>query len=162
MRSQTCGVISLGWGIIHEKSTIQKLNTKSSTESEVVGFSDYLPHNIQIKNFLQYQGYHIKNNVLYQDNQSAIRMEENGRNSCTGNSRHIDIRYFFSKDRVDKKEISVKYCPTTKMLADFFTKPIFSMLLFRSIKISFFDNPGKIVWPTISSPSSKLESIKTL
>ena len=65
MRSQTGGAIFLGWGIIHEKSTIQKLNTKSSTESEVVGFSDYLPHNIQIKNFLQYQGYHIKNNVLY-------------------------------------------------------------------------------------------------
>ena len=49
-------------------------------------------------------------------------MEENGRNSCTGNSRHIDIRYFFSKDRVDKKEISIEYRPTTKMIADFFTK----------------------------------------
>ena len=84
MRSQIGGEIPLRWGIIHEKSIIQKLNTKSSTESEVVGFSDYLPHNIQIKNFLQYQGYHIKNNVLHQDNQSAIRMEENERNCCTG------------------------------------------------------------------------------
>ena len=65
MRSQTGRVISLQWGIIHEKSIIQKLNTQSSTESEVVGFSDYLPHNIQIKDVLQYQGYHIKNNVLY-------------------------------------------------------------------------------------------------
>ena len=65
MRSQTGGAISLGLSIIHDKSIIQKLNTKSSTESEVVGFSDYLPHNIQIKIFLQYQGYHIKNNVLY-------------------------------------------------------------------------------------------------
>ena len=51
-------------------------------------------------------------------------MEENGRNSCTGNSRHIDIRYFLSKDRVDKKEINIKYCPTTKMLTDSFTKPL--------------------------------------
>ena len=82
MRSQTGRSIALGQGIIHEKSIIQKLNTKRSTESEVVGFSDYVPPNIQIKNFLQYQGYHIKNNILYQDNQSAIRMEENGRNSC--------------------------------------------------------------------------------
>ena len=80
---------------------IQKLNTKSSTESEVVGFSDYLPHNIQVKIFLQYQGYHIKNNVLYQDNQSAIRMKKNGRNSCTGNSRHIDIRYYSLYDNLD-------------------------------------------------------------
>ena len=108
MRSQICGTISLGWGIIHEKFIIEKLNRKSSTESEVVRFSDYLSHNIRIKIFLQYEGYHMNNNVLYQDNQSAIRMEENGRNSCTGNSIHIDIRFFFSKDRVDKKEISVR------------------------------------------------------
>ena len=70
------------------------------------------------------QGYEIKHNIVYQDNQSAIRMEKNGRNSCTGNSRHIDIRYFFVKDRVDKKELEIKYCPTYMMLADFFTKPL--------------------------------------
>ena len=40
-RSQTGEAISLGWGIIHETSIVQKLNTKRSTESEVVGFSDY-------------------------------------------------------------------------------------------------------------------------
>ena len=51
-------------------------------------------------------------------------MEENGRNSCAGNSRNIDIRCFFSKDRVDKNAISIKYCPKTKMLPDFFTKPL--------------------------------------
>ena len=51
MRSQTGGVISLGWGIIHEKSIIQELNTKRTTESEVVGFGNYLPHNIEINMF---------------------------------------------------------------------------------------------------------------
>ena len=39
-------------------------------------------------------------------------MKENGRYPYTGNSRHIDLRYFFSKDQVDKKEISIKHCPT--------------------------------------------------
>ena len=51
-------------------------------------------------------------------------MKEDRSNSCTDNSRHIDIRYFFSKDRVDKKKSSIKFCPTTKMLADFFAKPL--------------------------------------
>ena len=66
-------------------------------------------------------------------------MEENGRNSCTGNSRHIDIRYFFLKDRVDEKEISIKYCPTTKMLADFFTNPLQGNLFrfFRDILMGY-------------------------
>ena len=51
-------------------------------------------------------------------------MEKNGRNSCTGNSRHIAIRYFFVKDRIDKKEVKVEYCPTHLMLADYFSKPL--------------------------------------
>ena len=124
MRSQTGGAMSFGYGIVHGKSSKQKLNTKSSTESELVEVSEYLPYNIWLINFLKYQGYIIKNNVVYQDNQSAIRMEINGRNSCTGNSRHIDIRYFFVKDRVDKKEVKIVYCPTEQMLADFYTKPL--------------------------------------
>ena len=61
---------------------------------------------------------------MYQDNKSAILMERNGRNSCTGNSRHINVRYFFVKDRIDKGEIKVEYLPTELMLADYFTKPL--------------------------------------
>ena len=124
MRSHTGGTMSFGTGVIHTKSSKQKLNTKSSTEAELVGVSKYLPYHIWLVNFLQYQGYDIKNKILYQDNQSAIRMEKNGRNSCTGNSRHIDVRFFFVKDRVDSGDIKVQYCPTSTMLADFFTKPL--------------------------------------
>ena len=51
-------------------------------------------------------------------------MLKNGRNSCTSNSRHIRINYFFANDRLDKGELKVEYCPTLQMLADFFTKPI--------------------------------------
>ena len=28
------------------------------------------------------------------------------------------------KDRVNKKEVEIKYCPTTLMLGDYFTKPL--------------------------------------
>ena len=64
------------------------------------------------------------NNTVYQDNQSAIRMDKNGRNSCTGNSRHINVRYFFVKDRINNGKFKIEYFPTLLMLADFFTKPI--------------------------------------
>ena len=33
-------------------------------------------------------------------------------------------KVFFVKDRVDKKDICIQYCPTEQMLADFFTKPL--------------------------------------
>ena len=124
MRSHTGGIMSMGCGALHTKSSRQKLNTKSSTEAEIVGISDYLPYNIWMRNFMKEQGYDLDKNVIYQDNQSAIRMERNGRNSCTGNSRHVDIRYFFVKDRVDKKEVTIEYCPTYIMLADYFTKAL--------------------------------------
>ena len=70
------------------------------------------------------QGYEITKNTMYQDNKSAILMEINGRNSCTGNSRHVNIRYFWIKDRVDNDEVKVEYLPTHIMLADYFTKPL--------------------------------------
>ena len=135
MRGQTGGAMSFGWGIIHGRSSKQKINTKSSTESELVGVSEYLPYNIWLLNFMSAQGYIVKKNILYQDNESAIRMEKNGRNSCTGNSRHIDIRYFFVKDRVDKGEVTIQHCPTTRMLADYFTKPLQgkSFYVFRDV-----------------------------
>ena len=116
--------MSFGVGVIHTKSSKQKLNTKSSTEAELVAVSEYLPYHIWVVNFMKSQGYNMNKKILYQDNQSAIKMEKNGRNSCTGNSRHIDIRYFFIKDRVKSGAIEVVYCPTDKMVADFFTKPL--------------------------------------
>ena len=60
-------------------------------------------------------------------------MDKNGQNLCTGNSRHIHIRYFFVKDRIYKGEMRVKYCPTHLMLANFFTKPLMGEL-FRKLR----------------------------
>ena len=133
MRGHTGGAISMGYGIMHGKASKQKINIKSSTESELVRMGEYASYNIWFIMFMVAQGYAIKNNVIYQDNQSAIRMEKNGRNSCTGNSRHIHIRYFFVKDRIDKGEMRVEYCPTHLMLADFFTKPLMGEL-FRKLR----------------------------
>ena len=120
---------------------MEKINTKSSTEAELVGVSDYLPYNIWLTMFLEDQGYVLKSNVLYQDNQSAIKMEKNGRNSCTGNSRHVHIKYFFVKDRVDKGEVTIEYCPTHIMLADNFTKPLQRALFWKFWKVIMGHEP---------------------
>ena len=50
-------------------------------------------------------GYDTKQNIMFQDNQSAIRIEKNGKKPCTGNSRHIYIRYSLLKKRVDSNNI---------------------------------------------------------
>ena len=49
--------------------------------------------------------------------------------------RHINIRYFFVKDCIDKGELGVKHCPMELMVADYFTKPLQERLFhyFRNI-----------------------------
>ena len=112
MRGHTGGCLTLGRGMLHGRSSKHKLNTKSSTECEVVGTSDYLPFPIWFKYFLEAQGYPVKGNDFDQDNTSAIRLEKNGIMSCGQQSRHINIRYFFIKDRIKEDNINIIYCPT--------------------------------------------------
>ena len=51
-------------------------------------------------------------------------MDQNVINSCTGNSWHVNIHYLFQKHRGYKKEITLEYCPTYHMIANYFTKPL--------------------------------------
>ena len=69
--------MSVGQGIIHGKSSKQKINTKSSTETEQVGASDHIPWTLWAKRFLLNQGCDLTRNNLYQDNESAMKMESN-------------------------------------------------------------------------------------
>ena len=91
----------MGYRIMHGKASKQKINVKNFTESELVGMGEYAPYNIWFIMFMGAQGYTIKKTAIYQYNQTTIRMEKNGRNSYTVNSRHIHIRYFFVKDIID-------------------------------------------------------------
>ena len=161
MKSHTGGVISLGRGALMCKSTKQKLNTKSSTESELVGASDYLPNTIWAKLFLGAQGYEIEEdeNKFAQDNKSAILLETNGRASCGQKTRHIDIRYFFMKDRIKSEGITIVYCPTEQMLADFFTKPLQGNLFrkFRAVLLGH-EHVDTLTKPPLPSPEERVEN----
>jgi len=70
------------------------------------------------------QGFEVRDNILYQDNRSAILLESNGRASSSKHTKHINIRYYYVADRVAKGDLRVDWCPTDKMIADFLTKPL--------------------------------------
>jgi len=139
MKSHTGGVMSFGTGGFFCKSSKQKLNTKSSTEAELVGASDYLPNTMWVKMFMEAQGFSINENFFEQDNESAIKLEKNGRASAGQKSRHINIRFFFIKDRTKDLGIEIRHCPTLQMLADFFTKPLQGALFrkFRDVLLGY-------------------------
>ncbi len=124
MKSHTGGVMTLGKGAIYGTSTRQKINTKSSTKAELVGVNDVLPQVLWTRYFLEAQGYEVKDSIVYQDNKSTILLAENGKASSGRRPRHINIRYFFVKDRIASGEVKIEHCPTQDMMADFFTKPL--------------------------------------
>jgi hypothetical protein len=123
-RGHTGAMMSLGRGAIIGMSKKQKLNTKSYTECELLGVDDASPHMLWTRYFIEGQGYGVKASILNQDNLSAILLEKNGRASSSKRTKHINVRYFFIKDRIVSGEITVKHCPATEMLADHFTKPL--------------------------------------
>ena len=104
MRGHTGAVMSMGQGAALSMSSKQKLVARSSTESELIGVHDGLPLIMWSKQFMEAQGYPIKDVILYQDNKSTILLEKNGRASSSKRTKHINIRYFYIKDRVDKKD----------------------------------------------------------
>ena len=74
--------------------------------------------------FLKDQGVMIGENILYQDNQSSIRLEKNGKSSSGKRTRAINIRYFFVTDNVEKGNLQIEFKPTEDMVADFLMKPL--------------------------------------
>ena len=108
MRSHTGGAVTLGRGCPIAVSTKQKLNTRSSTKSELVGVDDLMPSILWTRKFLKAQGYNVSENIVYQDNRSSILLEKNGKAMRCKRTRHILIHYFFVTDRIAKGELTIE------------------------------------------------------
>ena len=137
-KSQTGAVMSLGRGSVYGSSQKQKINTRSSTETELVAVDDMLPQVLWTKYFLDEQGISAEH-IMYQDNTSAQRLETNGRTSSGKRTKHMNVRYFFIKDRIDAGDFKIKDCPTKEMWGDYFTKPLQGKLFhfFRALVMGF-------------------------
>ena len=119
MRSHTGGVLSLGKGAVYASSKKQKLNTKISTEAELVAIDDMMPQILWTRYFLKTQGFNVTGNVVFQDNQSTMKLAKNGRGSSGKRKRHINTCYLFVTNRICTNEVQIDYCPTEVLVADF-------------------------------------------
>ena len=140
-RIQTGETAFLGNGSFISTSIKQKLNTRISTETELVAADDMMPHLCWSNYFLECQEYNINSTILYQDNQSAILLENNGIDFSSNRTKHLNIRYFFITDRIKKGDLHIEYCPTDSMVAIFFTKPLQGkkFLQFRKVIMNLQD-----------------------
>jgi len=118
----TGAVLTIDGNVILAKSSKQKVNTRSSTETELIAIDDTLPLIQWTQMFLQCQGMETET-IIKEDNKSTILMQ-NTKKSTGKRTRHLDIRYFYIKNLIDRNVIKVEYCSTQDMIGDYFTKPL--------------------------------------
>ena len=121
----------------------QKLNTKSLTEEELIRADDAIPQMLWTRYFLEAQGYGIDKKLLYQDNMSAMLLEKNGKKSSKKNTKHINVRYYFIKDRVEPRDVVIEHFPKEKMLRNHFIKPL-QGALFRKFRAEIINIPDDL------------------
>jgi hypothetical protein len=101
----------------------QKIVMKSSTKAELVGIDDSLGYILWVGYFMPQQDYGIDMSLLYQDNMSGMLLETNGKASCSKQTKHIRVRYFFVKDKINNCKAVVEHCPTKQMWTNINIKP---------------------------------------
>ena len=84
--------MTLGKGALISFLRKQKINTRSSTETELVGVDDAMPVVLWALYFIQAQGYNMIHARVYQDNKSTMLLKNNGKMSSSKRTKHIKMR----------------------------------------------------------------------
>ena len=123
-RKSTSGYIfKLGSATISWKSKRQSVVALSSTEAEYVALCSATQEVVWLRRLLAGIGFvQEEATTLDEDNQGTIALAKNPYNHIR--TKHIEIKYHFVREVVERKEIQILYCATDRMIADVMTKPL--------------------------------------
>jgi hypothetical protein len=117
MKRHTGATMTLGKVCQQTLSTKHKTKSRSSTEAELISIHDIIAKVIWTKNFLEAQGYGVPENIIYRDNRSSMRVENDGKFSSGKRTRHVNIKYFYITDLIKRGKVKTEFCPTDNMIA---------------------------------------------
>jgi hypothetical protein len=101
----------------------QELVSLSSTEAEFIALAESCKETVWLQRLLKFFPTHSEQiTCVNVDNQSCLKMVENDKFS--NRTKHIDTRFYFTKDLVNTKQLKLKYVATEHNLSDLFTKPL--------------------------------------
>ncbi|KXJ62386.1 hypothetical protein RP20_CCG014626 [Aedes albopictus] len=115
-------VIQFNGGTISWACRKQSCVSLSTAEAEFVALAEATQEMLWVKRLLGDLGEEQQDPLLYEDNQSALKMLDVGKFS--NRTKHIATKYHFVRDIKTSGEICFVYCPTKDMVADLLTKPI--------------------------------------
>ena len=98
MNIHTVMMMTMGQEAASSNSNKQKLNTKRSTEAEIVRIDYEMSLIIWYGYFLAEQGYQVRDKICYHDNQSTAKLANNGCALSIKRARHINSQYLFLDD----------------------------------------------------------------
>jgi hypothetical protein len=160
-KGHTGSLLTLGKGATTSLSNKQKIPSKSSTQSEIIGLYDKTSDILWMRNFLEAQGYAISIKIVCQDNMSTLSLAKNCHLSSSKCTKDIKAKYFCICHYHNSHDLDLQYFPTEQMWADVLTKPLQGPK-FRSMHaflmncpINYFEKP-----PFIPSPNPTLASTK--
>eukprot|EP00924_Labyrinthula_sp_SR-Ha-C_P016251 augustus_masked-scaffold_52-processed-gene-1.23-mRNA-1 protein AED:0.85 eAED:1.00 QI:0/-1/0/1/-1/1/1/0/337 len=115
-------LITLNNTPISWKSKKQNIIAKSSTEAELVGITRALSSAEWLKNILNFLEIRNVTWSIKSDSMPAIKLLQG--QSLTDSSRHMELKYFFSRIIIKRNKWSLVYLERGKNPADVFTKPV--------------------------------------
>ena len=119
-RSQTGFFLSLATGAISWTSRAQKTVAHSSTEAEYMALSDCSRQCVWVHQLLKELGYYVKPIQISGDNQGSIFIAQNP--VTEKRSKHVDIRYHYIREVIERGLVEVNYIPGEDNPADLLTK----------------------------------------
>jgi hypothetical protein len=123
-RKSTSGYcFSLGSAMISWSSRKQGSVAQSTAEAEYIAASTACREAVWLRKLLSdlFRS-ELEPTVIHCDNQSCIKLTENP--VFHDRSKHIEMRYHYIRDMIQKKVLSLQYVPTAEQIADIFTKPL--------------------------------------
>jgi len=123
-KSHTGSLIFDNTNIIDASSTKHQHMDKSSTGAEVSGVHLKMDTLESLKELYFELTGNSEPVIVYQDNQSGMKLMNQG-NSISNKTKHMRVRYFYVKEKIDQSVIQLQYKNTEIMIADLLTKPLF-------------------------------------
>jgi hypothetical protein len=123
-RKSTSGYcFSMGSTMISWSSRMQSSVALSTVEAEYIATSDASKEVIWLRKLLAgLFGDVLETTIIHCDNQRCVKLSENP--IYHDRSKHIEMRYHYLRDMVQKGAIRLQYIPTDEQIADVFTKSL--------------------------------------
>ena len=122
-RKSTSGTCQfLGRRLISWSSKKQNCVAISTAESEYISAGSCCAQLLWLRNQLEDYNMKLKEIPMFCDSSSAIAIANNP--VSHSRTKHIELRYHFIREHVEKKDICLDHVPTDRQIADIFTKPL--------------------------------------